>query len=86
MQAQGGRAEALTLDQTDLGAVQAAFDDPYDVVLNSAGLARHGPASEADPDDFDSVVSINLRSAYFLSSYAARALMAACKPGAIFHI
>ncbi|MEL6563634.1 MAG: SDR family oxidoreductase [Pseudomonadota bacterium] len=86
MQGEGWSAEALTLDQTDLDAVQTAFAQPFDVVLNSAGLARHGPAIDADPNDFDAVVSINLRSAYFLSTYAARALMAAGKPGSIIHI
>ncbi|MEO0503143.1 MAG: SDR family NAD(P)-dependent oxidoreductase, partial [Pseudomonadota bacterium] len=86
MQAEGWSAEALTLDQTDLPAVEAVFDPPFDVVLNSAGLARHGPAIEANPEDFDAVVSINLRSAYFLSTYAARALMDAGRPGSIIHI
>ena len=86
MTAEGWSAEALTLDQTDLAAVEAVFAQPFDVVLNSAGLARHGPAIAADPDDFDAVVGINLRSAYFLSTYAARALTDAGKPGSIIHI
>ncbi|MEL7164632.1 MAG: SDR family oxidoreductase [Pseudomonadota bacterium] len=82
----GLRAEALVLDQTDLDAVQAAFSAPFDVVVNSAGLARHGPALETTPEDFDAVTSINLRSAYFLSSHAAKALIAAQRPGSIIHI
>ncbi|MEL6450171.1 MAG: SDR family oxidoreductase [Pseudomonadota bacterium] len=83
---QGWSAEALQLDQTDLASLRTAFSDAFDVVVNSAGLARHGPAVEATPEDFDAVVSINLRSAYFLSAYAAQALMAADKPGSIIHI
>ncbi len=86
MQAEGWSAEALPLDQTDLEAVKAAFGQPYDVVLNSAGLARHTPAIDTTPEDFDAVVNINLRSAFFLSSYAAKALMDAGKPGSIIHI
>ncbi len=86
MQAEGWSAEALPLDQTDLEAVKAALGQPYDVVLNSAGLARHAPAIETTPEDFDAVVNINLRSAFFLSSYAAKALMDAGKPGSIIHI
>ncbi|MEM8577825.1 MAG: SDR family oxidoreductase [Pseudomonadota bacterium] len=84
--AQGGTADALVLDQSDLTALEAAFAQPFDIVLNSAGLARHGPSIDTQPEDFDAVVSLNLRSAYFLSSYAAKALMAAGKPGSIIHI
>ncbi|QJF52161.1 SDR family NAD(P)-dependent oxidoreductase [Roseobacter ponti] len=86
MAAAGLSAEAMVLDQTDLGALEAAFADPFDVVINSAGLARHSPATETTPDDFDAVMNINLRSAYFLSVCAARALIAAGRPGSVIHI
>lgn len=83
----GYSAEALTLDQGDLSALEAAFEGaPFDVVVNSAGLARHGPALETTPEDYDAVMGINLRSAYFLSAWAARAMVAAQKPGSIIHI
>ncbi|WP_416370166.1 SDR family NAD(P)-dependent oxidoreductase [Tritonibacter mobilis] len=83
----GYSAEALTLDQGDLGALEAAFEGAtFDVVVNSAGLARHGPALETTPEDYDAVMGINLRSAYFLSAWAARAMVAAQKPGSIIHI
>ncbi|MEM1073954.1 MAG: SDR family oxidoreductase [Pseudomonadota bacterium] len=79
-------AELLALDQTDLGRLPQVFDTPFDVVVNSAGLARHAPAVETTPEDFDSVMNINLRSAYFLSSFAARALQSADRRGSIIHI
>lgn len=82
----GLSAEAMELDQTDLEAVAAAFEVPFDVVINSAGLARHAPAVETTPADFDAVMNINLRSAYFLSAHAAKALQAAGRPGSIIHI
>ncbi|GAB5434446.1 MAG: SDR family oxidoreductase [Epibacterium sp.] len=83
----GYSAEALTLDQGDLSALEAAFEGaPFDVVVNSAGLARHGPALETTPEDYDAVMGINLRSAYFLSAWAARAMVAAQKSGSIIHI
>ncbi|MGJ5618386.1 SDR family NAD(P)-dependent oxidoreductase [Sulfitobacter sp. MF3-043] len=86
MAAQGWSVEALGLDQSDLGAIDAAFDRPFDIVLNSAGLARHSAAIDTQPDDFDAVMDLNVRGAYFLSAAAARALMAAQKPGSIIHI
>ena len=84
--AQNFSAEALPLDQTDLSALQAAFERPFDIVLNSAGLARHSAAVDTTPEDFDAVMNINLRSAYFLSAFAAKALLDAGKRGSIIHI
>lgn len=88
IQAEGGSAEALVLDMADLGLLERALDDldPFDVVVNSAGLARHGPALDTTPADYDAVMGINLRAAYFLSTGAARRMIAAGKPGSIIHI
>ena len=82
----GLSAEALPLDQTDLFALEAAFDAPFDVVVNSAGLARHSAAVHTTPADYDAVMNINLRSAYFLSARAADALIRTGRNGSIIHI
>lgn len=81
----GHAAEGLALDITDLAAVEAALDDraPFDILCNSAGLARHGPAADTRPEDFDAVVSINLRAAYFLAQGVARRMTG---PGSIIQI
>ncbi|WP_027256590.1 SDR family NAD(P)-dependent oxidoreductase [Leisingera aquimarina] len=87
LQSEGGSAEALVLDQADLATLRPALETrTFDVVVNSAGLARHGPAAETQPGDFDAVMGVNLRSAYFLSAWAAQAMMAAGKRGSIIHI
>lgn len=86
MTEKGWEARALILDQADLGALKSAMKDPFDVVINSAGMARHKPALETTPEDFDSVMGLNLRSAYFLSAYAAQAMAAAGRDGSIIHI
>ncbi|MFY1709701.1 SDR family NAD(P)-dependent oxidoreductase [Tritonibacter scottomollicae] len=87
MRAAGYSAEALPMDQGDLVALEPALEGAaFDVVVNSAGLARHGPALETTPEDYDAVMGVNLRSAYFLSASAARAMIAAQKPGSIIHI
>ena len=84
--AKGWVAQALPLDQADLRALQPVFETPFDIVVSSAGLARHAPALETTPEDFDAVMSVNLRSAYFLSVYAAEALRKAGQAGSIIHI
>ena len=84
----GGSAEALGFDQTDLDAMRSMYaaQEPFDVVLNSAGLARHGPSLETTPEDYDAVMDVNLRSAYFLSVGAAKSMMAGGTGGSIIHI
>jgi 2-deoxy-D-gluconate 3-dehydrogenase len=82
----GFNVEALVLDQTDLNALKSALNNPYDIVINSAGMARHNPALDTLPEDFDAVMNLNLRSAYFLSSYAAKSMNEANISGSIIHI
>lgn len=88
MRAEGFKAEALMVDISDLDDLKAKLGDQasFDVVVNSAGQARHSPALETNPADFDDVMSINLRAAYFVSTETARAMVAAKKPGSIIHI
>lgn len=86
--ARGDSAEALPLDMADLDALDVALEaqPAFDVVVNSAGLARHSAALETLPQDFDAVMALNLRAAYFLSTGAARKMIAAGKGGSIIHV
>ena len=79
MRAAGVSAEALVLDVTDRAAVISAFDvqAPFDVLVNSAGLARHGPALDTTEADFDAVMSVNVKAAYVLAQEVARRMMGA---------
>jgi len=88
IRAKGGRAQALVLDITDLdGAARALADHgPFDVLVNSAGLARHAPALDTTPADYDAVLSVNLRAAYFLTREVARGLIASGRPGSLINI
>lgn len=83
----GGSAEAIACDIADLGALDALFaGGAAEAVINAAGLARHSAALDTDPADFDAVMAVNLRAAYFLSARAAAALKAEGKRGAILHV
>jgi NAD(P)-dependent dehydrogenase (short-subunit alcohol dehydrogenase family) len=84
----GGTAEKTVLDITDLHAT-AAFvgaQGPFDVLVNSAGMARHAPALETTPEDYDAAMNLNLRAAFFLTREVARGLIAAGKPGSLINI
>ena len=88
IRATGGRAEALALDITDLATTAAAVAGygPFDVMVNSAGLARHAPALDTTPEDYDAAMGLNLRAAYFLTREVARGLIAASKPGSLINV
>ena len=88
MQAAGFDATALPLDITDLDATATAIAarGPFDILVNSAGLARHSPATETTATDFDAAMALNVRAAYFLMQSVARSLIAARKPGSLITI
>ena len=69
----GFSAEGHALNVSDIDAVKAFFASqaPFDVMCNSAGIARHSQAVDTDPADFDAVMGINVRAAYFLAQQAA---------------
>lgn len=88
MHAAGLSAEALPFDMTDLAALDEAMAgiDRLDILVNSAGIARHSPALATTPADFDAVMATNLRAAYFASTAAARMMQAQGRGGSIIHI
>lgn len=69
---QGWSADILQLDISEPDATAAAIDraEPFDICLNSAGLARHSPAADTNKDDFDAVSDIIMGAAVFLASDA----------------
>ena len=84
----GYSAKTLELDISDLSSVQAIFKNQksFDILVNSAGLGRHTPSLETSAEDFDEVMDVNLRGAYFLTQTVAKALIKAKKPGSLINI
>ncbi|MEL6205475.1 MAG: SDR family oxidoreductase [Pseudomonadota bacterium] len=82
----GLSAEAAVLDVTDLAAQDALVDrlGPFDVLVNSAGIARHAPALEATEEDYDAVMAANVKAAFFLARNVARGM--AGRGGSIIQI
>ncbi len=88
MTARGWKASVLQLDVADVEATAEAVAEngPFDILVNSAGLARHGKAVETAPEDFDAVMGVNVRGAYFLTQAVAKGLIAAGRPGSLINI
>ena len=84
----GFSAETLQLDISDLVSIDTILKDqkPFDVLVNSAGLGRHTPSLETSAEDFDEVMDVNLKGAYFLTQSIAKALIKAKKPGSLINI
>ena len=84
----GWSAEAMALDVTDSDRLQhyAREQEPFDVVVNSAGLARHSPALNTKVADYEAVMAANVRGAYFLATATAERMIAAGQGGSIITV
>jgi NAD(P)-dependent dehydrogenase (short-subunit alcohol dehydrogenase family) len=84
----GATAEAVRLDVTDLAAVDRFFSSQpaYHVVVNNAGTNRPKSVLEVTVEDYDVVLDLNLRSAFFVVQAAARKMVADGVRGALIHM
>ena len=84
----GGTAEAITLDITDLDALNEVIAglEPFDVLVNNAGTNRPVTFLEVAVNDFDYMVSLNLRAAFFTAQAVARRMVESGKRGSIINI
>jgi NAD(P)-dependent dehydrogenase (short-subunit alcohol dehydrogenase family) len=85
---QGGAAEALRIDVADLedagrriGAAEA-----FDIFVNNAGTNRPKPFVEVSPEDYDTVMGLNVRAAFFAAQAAARKMIATGRGGSIINV
>jgi glucose 1-dehydrogenase len=76
----GGRAVACRADAGDVtqldGLVECALAHfgGVDILVNNAAIDKRVPAIEADPADWDRVMSVDLKGPFFLAQRAARAM------------
>jgi NAD(P)-dependent dehydrogenase (short-subunit alcohol dehydrogenase family) len=84
----GAKVSAIRMDIADVEETGNTVRDngPFDILVNSAGIARHSPALDTDPASFDAVMNVNVRGAYFITTAVAEQLMSAGKPGSLIHI
>ena len=88
IQARGDSANAITLDVTDKQATEQmiAEQGPFQVLVNNAGTNRPGPCIDYDENDYDEVMSLNVKSVYFTTRAVVRGLVEAGLEGSIINM
>ncbi|MEA1673708.1 SDR family NAD(P)-dependent oxidoreductase [Nitrospirillum sp. BR 11163] len=85
---QGGSAEALALDVGDTAGVRAALADQpsFDILVNNAGTNRPKPFTQVTEDDYDAVLDLNLKAAFFVAQAVADGMVNAGRGGSLIHM
>ncbi len=92
IQAGGGSAFSFSADLTNQEQVEGLFQQTWqrfarlDVVVNNAGCYPVTPLLEIKPEDWDGVISTNLRSVFLCTQSAARLFIAQGRGGSIINI
>lgn len=84
----GADADWATLDVADLDAVATFFEQraAFDILVNNAGTNRPKPMTEVTVADYDAVLGLNLRSAFFVAQACARRMIEAGTRGSLIHM
>jgi 2-deoxy-D-gluconate 3-dehydrogenase len=87
--ATGARMLPVALDLRILASIEAAVEATagglggIDVLVNNAGTQLRGLAVDIDWDDWDRLMSVNLKGQYFMATRFARWCIAQGRPGAV---
>ena len=88
IRARGDKADALTLDVTNVEGARKALAAvaPFQILVNNAGGNRPAFLPEVKIEDFDFIFSLNVRAAFFMAQTVALRLLEAKLPGSIINI
>ena len=77
----GGRSVPVTTDLTREGDIENLFQkiraaaDGLDILINNAGVGIFGPAVDFRPEDFDSVMRVNVKAAFLCCQQALKLMI-----------
>ena len=92
VEAAGVRALPVALDLRSLPSIERAMADVVsalgrvDVLVNNAGVTLDRPAVDVTGEEWDAVMSVNLRGTFFMSQQMGRHLIGAGRGGAIVSV
>lgn len=84
----GGTAESLVADVLQVEEIQEriASAGPFDILVNNAGTNRPMAMQQVQLSEFDAVMDLNVRAAFFVAQAVACGLIAAGRPGSLIHM
>lgn len=84
----GHLADALVLDVSDTEGVRStlAAVPAFDVLVNNAGTNRPKSVLDVTEDDYDAVLGLNLRAAFFVAQTVAARLVSEGRKGSLIHM
>jgi NAD(P)-dependent dehydrogenase (short-subunit alcohol dehydrogenase family) len=84
----GLSADSLELDVTDLTAVSNVLEaaEPFEILVNNAGTNRPKLMLEVSVEDFDAIMALNVRAAFFVAQAVVRRLLSARMAGSIVNV
>ena len=88
----GRKALPLQMDVMDLAQARSAYDEAerhfgaVDILVNNVGGGVEAPVEDFTEADFDFIVSLNVKSSFFMAQHAAKKMIARGKGGAIINM
>jgi NAD(P)-dependent dehydrogenase (short-subunit alcohol dehydrogenase family) len=88
LQAEGYSADCMIVDLTDLDTMSAAIEEapPFQIFVNNAGTNKPGPFVDVVPENFDLMMNLNVRAAFFTAQAVARRMVGAGIAGSIINM
>lgn len=88
IKAEGGEAQALSLDVRDIASIREAVaaSGPIDILVNNAGVGVTKPVLDQSEEDWASVIDTNLRGAFLMAQEVARGMRTRGAAGSIVNI
>lgn len=86
--AAGYKASSLCMDVNNVEQCQKQIEDlpALDILVNSAGGARHSAAIDTTEPDFDAITDLNLKAAYFLTQAVAKKMLKSSMAGSLINV
>jgi len=84
----GGNADSIALDITDLPTATKCVGglEPFHILVNNAGTNRPATFLDVTVEDFDYLVRLNLRAAFFITQTVVRGMVRQGIPGSVINI
>ncbi len=92
IEARGGRVLPVQLDVTDVHSIETCTRavetelGHIDILVNNAGMNIQSSAADMSPEDFDLLMSTNLRGAFFMATNVGKRMIERGEGGSIINI